>query len=90
MKTSKDGIVIGQTLAGADITVHRGKHDINGNWTYQVFYAPRKRKISIQHAAACTRRLPISDLSEFVNLDYAAKEVAEDVVAYINTYVIKH
>jgi len=34
MKTSKDGIVIGETLAGNEIRVHSAKHDVNGNWCY--------------------------------------------------------
>jgi len=88
MKTSKDGIVIGETLAGNEIRVHSAKHDVNGNWCYQVMYLPRKRKISIQHGASCHRRLPIN-LDEFIENTPTSKDIAEDVVDYINQYVIR-
>jgi len=88
MKISTSCIVIGETLAGDEIGVHRAKHDVNGNWTYLVSYFPRKRKISIQHAASCQRRLPIS-LDEFAQDTPTSKDIAEDVVDYINRYIIK-
>ena len=88
MKTSKDGIVIGKTLAGFEIRVHRTKHDVNGNWTYLLSYFPRNRKIAIQHGASCHRRLPIN-LDEFVENTPTSKDIAEDVVDYINRYVIR-
>ncbi len=88
MKTSASGIIIGETLAGNEIRVHRTKHDVNGNLTYLVSYFPRNRKISIQHAAACHRRLPIT-LDEFSQDTPTSKDIAEDVVDYINRYIIK-
>jgi len=51
-------------------------------------YLPRKRKISIQHGASCHRRLPIN-LDEFIENTPTSKDIAEDVVDYINQYVIR-
>lgn len=88
MKTSKDGIFLGETSEGNAIRVHRAKHDVNGNWTYLVSYFPRNRKIAIQHGASCHRRLPVN-LDEFVEDTPTSKDIAEDVVSYINNYLIK-
>jgi len=89
LKRSKEGIIIGKTKKGGDITVHGVRHDANGNWVYQVMYPPRSRKISVQHMAAAGHKTAIRDLNEFKNKDANAKAVAKEVVKYINKFMLK-
>ena len=89
LKRSKAGIVIGKTKKGDEITVHGVKHDTNGNWVYQVMYAPRNRKTSVQHMAAAGHKTAVRDLNEFKNKDKSAMAVAKEVVKYINKFMLK-
>lgn len=85
---SKDGIKIGKTTKGGDITVHSAKHDINGNWSYQVSYPPLSRKKAVQHIDAVGGMNAVRDVQEFAN-DKHAKQVAKKLVKYINKFMIK-
>jgi len=89
LKRSKEGVAIGKTKKGGEITVHGVRHDRNGNWVYQVMYAPRNRKTSVQHGDACGHKTAVRDLNDFKNKDKNASAVAKDVVKYINKFMLK-